>query len=136
MRISEIFEQPIDWHWGMQLADYADAHFQIDDIEYTVYFSQNALNQEDKFYIEFVATDSEGNGEYGVTGRGNSIAVFATVIAIIHAFKEMHPDAPIVFTAEEPSRQKLYTRIVKRLSTRFQVTIGNSTAGHVEYTLK
>ena len=56
-------------------------------------------------------------GERNVTGRGSEHEVFATVLANIeHYLKTEYQPAYLLFSANEPSRVKLYGRMVQRLA--------------------
>ena len=62
--------------------------------------------------------DSE-NGTEEITGTGDAVEIFSTVINILR--KEINKRKPnlIGFGAHEKSRQKLYDRIIKRMSKEF-----------------
>lgn len=54
--------------------------------------------------------DTSRIGAYGILGSGNEFAVFAGAIQTFKAFiAKYHPDC-VSFSAEEPSRQRLYRR--------------------------
>lgn len=64
------------------------------------------------YLVEFTVND-----ELDITGSGNAIQIFNTVLAGIRDFIAKYTPNYLVFDAEEPSRVKLYTRIVQRLGT-------------------
>lgn len=56
------------------------------------------------------------NGDkFAVMGTRGEFHVFATVIDILKAFVRIRTDEPITFTAKEPSRQRLYDTILRRI---------------------
>ena len=63
--------------------------------------------------------------EYGVTNSGDEIAVFSTVVKIIKDFVAKTQVKELVFAAKakEPSRIKLYDRMVKRLGLGWRLDI-------------
>lgn len=116
MRIQELFTQPFAWKWTDQSGGLQKAEFSTGKIQYTVNFY---LFEEDidEWLVEFDA----GPSAFGITGTGDSAQVFATVIDIIKKFKQTHPKSRLKFSASEPSRQKLYLSLVKRLSPQYDV---------------
>jgi hypothetical protein len=60
--------------------------------------------------IEFSIQD-----EFGVTGQGDASSIFATVFTAIREYIANNSPDFITFDAKEPSRQKLYNRMVTRL---------------------
>lgn len=65
--------------------------------------------------IEF----TDGEGEMGVTGAGSAHEVFGKVTGAVAAYiQENEPDV-VTFTAEEPSRRRLYDRMVKTFGAAF-----------------
>lgn len=60
---------------------------------------------------------------YGITRTGNQYKIFATIIDIILNFKTIHNDAELVFVAIEPSRVKLYNRMVNTLTKKYNMTL-------------
>lgn len=120
MRIKELFTQPFKWSWFSQSDEEAIAHFSTGKMDYMVNFIYNeSRDPKDRGWIvEFSASMPDG---MGITGSGDSAQVFATVIEIIKKFKQSHPKAMLMFSAAEPSRQKLYLSLVKKLSSSYTV---------------
>lgn len=55
------------------------------------------------------------DGAYNITGGGDAIKIFGTVLAIVRDFiKHVQPNA-IIFDAKDESRNKLYARMTKRI---------------------
>jgi hypothetical protein len=55
-------------------------------------------------------------GVFGVTGTGNSSTVFSTVVDIMKNFLHHYPNVTgLSFSANEPSRKKLYRHMISRL---------------------
>lgn len=64
----------------------------------------------------FTQENVQGRESVGITGAGSASEVFSNVMAASVAYvKEHDPDA-VTFSAAEPSRQKLYDRVVKTLA--------------------
>ena len=59
-----------------------------------------------QFYVD--------NHKYGITGTGDAGQVFATVIAMFEEFNKRIQPAVVAFESKEPSRTKLYERMVAR----------------------
>lgn len=128
MLIQELFTQPFKWEWVYQESHYYTARFSTGKFRYEVNFelydeAMNTWNIE--FNIDPVAVAGKNipGRQFGITKTGDAAQVFATVIEIIKNFKKVNPDTTLRFTAEEPSRQKLYLSLVKKLSpSRYDVT--------------
>jgi len=62
-------------------------------------------------------SNSEGKSSFGITGGGNSIKVFSNVIGILRDFLSSSDLFNVIhFSASEPSRIKLYTKMVSVLA--------------------
>ena len=118
MKLNELFSTVIEWQWYSKTASYMDATFRVDDVNYTVYFSDEERPKSNTWQVEFSASGKHVKSEQGykLTGSGNAALIFSTVIDIIKDFRTRHPTVSLVFTAEEPSRESLYAAIVKKMS--------------------
>lgn len=108
MRINELFnrEYPITW-------DRDRAHFKtVNGRPGVVTFDADTPDEGDYSLadVEFSVQD-----EYGVTGAGDAGAIFATVMSAIKDYIATRKPDFITFNAKEPSRQKLYSRMVSRM---------------------
>ena len=108
MRFNELFskEYPITWDRDRAIFKTADGRPGI--------VSFDADNPAPGDYslvdVEFSIQD-----EFGVTGRGDATAIFATVHSAIKDYVASHKPDFITFSADEPSRKKLYSRMVSRM---------------------
>jgi hypothetical protein len=59
---------------------------------------------------------ADGDGRYNITGAGNALEVFRTVTRATTALLNEKQYPIVYFSAAEPSRQKLYDRLVKSVS--------------------
>jgi len=70
-----------------------------------------------------------GNGEkkssFGITGSGDAVEVFSSVVNILRDFVTNHPAESkiIAFTASEPSRIKLYNRMSATLGSELGYSV-------------
>lgn len=122
--------------------EYAEAKFTIGSVPYAMTFIPEdglsgrwvvRLVNDQKRSKWFPSKDDvDSQDAFGVTGSGNASLVMATAKSIIEAFKRRKPDAVLVFTAAEPSRQKLYDRMVKRYAPNTNTTQGERGAKHYE----
>ena len=122
MRIQELFTQPYDWNWFSQSNEEAIAHFSTGKVDYSVNFTRNFYpdSEQTEWFVEFAASTPQGRS-YSITKTGDAAQVFATVLDIIKQFKKSHPKQFLLFSAEEPSRQKLYLSLIKKLSSSYTV---------------
>jgi len=56
---------------------------------------------------------SDDQGRFSVTGAGNAFEVFSKVVPSVVAYLKRKDPNVVTFTAAEPSRRKLYDRLVK-----------------------
>lgn len=59
------------------------------------------------------------SGTMGITGKGDAARIFGTVLQATHDYLAMNNPEYIMFTADEPSRQKLYAHMVRRLAKSY-----------------
>lgn len=146
MKLNESLDKPFDWQWTT-IAEYEnEAMFWTDSgINYLVMFNKwgGKLNDDDSWEAEFSVDKRKtkdkalrklrGKALQGITGTGDQQRVFATVIAIIKKFvKSTKPDI-MYFTADEPSRRKLYSALTKKLASGLGYKIDTNKDGN--YTL-
>tara|TARA_R110000744_G_scaffold9052_8_gene29489 strand:+ start:4949 stop:5383 length:435 start_codon:yes stop_codon:yes gene_type:complete len=117
VKLAEVFDQPEKIKWKKKGSSDVGS-FIIEDNEYELFM--NPYRDDDKTWsIEFVqvANDSFARrGKTGITGAGNEVKLFSTVIAGIKQWVKKNKPEVIEFTASEPSRKKLYNSLIKRLS--------------------
>lgn len=106
MILNELFDNPIPWKWVSKNEHNWEAGFDIGNMKY-------ALTCAFAFQFVVIRFETRATGDTGITGTGNEIAVFATVIDIVKEIIDVPTVKTIVFTAKEKSRQKLYNRLVK-----------------------
>lgn len=126
MLIQELFTQPFKWSWVDQEAQYYTARFSTGKFRYEVNFelyneAMNVWNIEFNIDPVAVAVKNIPGRQFGITKTGDAAQVFATVIEIIRSFRKISPNAILRFSADEPSRKKLYLSLVKKLSSGYTV---------------
>lgn len=109
MRLWELLNQSTEWSWRTKSPREWGANFSTDDNTYWVY-----LDGHDGGEVSIVFSDDERSEE--ITGRGNSFKVFATVANIVRDFMRQRHPSMLSFTANEPSRIKLYKRLADNLA--------------------
>lgn len=137
MFISELFEPKAPtWKWVFRGSEEATADFKVGDVPYRFYAYSNGENDwEVEFKINSNEYDQNGKikfgTKFGLAGTGNSAEVMSTVVDIMREFLEMYRGKidTIGFTAEEPSRQKLYMRMMKRLLPDWTISTYDSGSG-------
>ena len=131
--LTEAFNKP--YRFGKQkLFDgyFVYRFFTDDKSEVDVFFQENEISEDESFW----KVNFERNGDYSVTGEGDAMRIFATVIEIIKDFVKKEKPQELVFSAEKPaerltlphdhpkrskemgSREKLYKRLVQRYAGR------------------
>jgi len=123
IQINELFRSPSNWEWGNTGPSRAVADFTVGEIPYK--FSATLENTEDKSWTILFRTVSAKSlsKEYGISGTGNASVVFSTVLDIMKSFLDTYKGMvdKLIFSADEPSRQKLYQHMIERLLPDAQV---------------
>lgn len=60
-------------------------------------------------------------GSVKITGGGNVVKTFATVLSAINKYIKVKQPSMISFSADTPSRVKLYQHLIKRLSGAYEL---------------
>ena len=134
-QINELFNKPARWKPKKQTKDYASYEAYIEGKKLFIFFDQNSKGVWETLFT----VDSE----LEVTGGGDEIAVFSTVLDVMNDFIEKYEPEKISFEAtksketRDSSRTKLYDRIIKRfaVSRGYTVTRRKDFIYHVEYLL-
>jgi hypothetical protein len=111
--ISELFDpkQAVPFNW----VNAQTARAQLPDSRYLIVNFRPSVERNwnsAPFSVEFSVND-----EFDVTGGGHVSTIFSTVIEIIKNFTERKSNLlGLFFTAEEPSRAKMYDTLSKRVA--------------------
>lgn len=113
--LNELFNKPVSY-----IEKNNDFVFNIDDVEYTVVID---IDDEDESIIQvsfYIKDKTQGFDKTSISfSGGNEIKVFSTVLQIIKDYlKNDKSITGIAFTSDikEPSRVKLYDRMVKSVA--------------------
>lgn len=122
MLIFELFDKPVEITYKQNQPTNVIAAFRVGDIDYMFQAVSHYGSPGDErvFNIAF-----EGGGEFGITGTGNAPVVFATVITILRKVLQECAVDVLRFEVDndEPSRLKLYKRLVSKLIPNWTVQI-------------
>ena len=110
MLIFELFDKPAEITYTKIQPNDVIAAFRVGDIDYM--FQAVSYGDDRVFDVAF-----EGGGEFGITWTGNAPVVFATVITILQRVLQECDIDVLRFEVDkdEPSRLKLYKRLVSKL---------------------
>lgn len=129
MFITELFNRAAKWQYDWNMSDRVRASFEIIDddeqeFQYSVYFDgkynvEIALGGPTESFKDVwdVTFSMTSHGEWekdDITGTGNAIIVFSTVIEIIKDVTANWNIQNLTFSAAESSRSKLYHRMAKQ----------------------
>lgn len=121
MKLRELFDPQsaynIEWHHGQ-------ARFSTEDgRQIRVSFHDQNLSSTSLVEITFSARVDDPlhgkSGTMGITGLGDAARIFGTVLQSITDYLGQARPEFIMFTADEPSRQKLYSHMVRRLARSY-----------------
>jgi len=155
MRLVELFDKVVKWKWRSKpgfFRTWADFTTDSGD-QYSVGVVDERINGVRDLYqnnedAQFLLSDLDGkdkviNAEFalrgkgsslgaeydeakhGITGTGNAYVVLSTVINIIEDYIKNNPAKYLRIVAEEPSRRKLYARMVRAMSKKTVYTFEN-----------
>lgn len=127
MLLLELLGSSVVWKWTTKPTLYvARASFNVGSHRYVVTFEQDYMRTgvptgHETYTSQYLCyfrlkTVSKKRSE-DITGTGNALIVFSTVIDIIKAFRQIMPYSAIVFFSREPSRTSLYKTILSRRFT-------------------
>ena len=123
--LNELFQPGKKWQWSFTGSEEAVAVFHVGDVPYQFHaytYSENPTVWE----VEFKNASRGQQGrttKYGLTGTGNSAEVMSTIADIMREFLQRYQGSisELMFTAEEPSRQRLYGRMAQRLLPDWEI---------------
>jgi hypothetical protein len=123
-QINELFtNKSVPWEWEQNKFGLAIAHFVVKGQDYIFFASADDYYSEE-WKVLFQAA-GKGYDGYKITGIGNSAIVMATIVDILREFIKSHSAiSTLEFSAEEPSRRSLYTKMVQRLLPTWGLTVG------------
>lgn len=149
MRINELFDKPLEYELTKMGNGSISATFQTSSIKYLMRMIVTDeedikrdgvdLNIGDKTIYEVLfridPTDPQAKkvDSYGITGTGAAEQIMATVIEIIKNVKQQNPNIVLYFSAKEPSRAKLYSRLVKNLAAKYEFFKENNISNYIVY---
>jgi len=125
--LTEAFDKPYKFTKRELFKGYVVYRFDAEDkSEVDVFFKENEISEDESvWYVTF-----ERDLEMSVTGDGDAMRIFATVIDIIKDFTKKEKPQQLAFSADKPawavdagkgqkgSREKLYKKLVQRYAGR------------------
>jgi len=133
-QINELFDKPARWRLVKDTDKIIKYRSSIDDKDLVVFFHRRGSN---KWEVSFAV-----DHEFSVTGEGDEIKVFSTVLDIISDVIQTKEPEELNFTAEKSldsssSRIRLYNRLIKRfaVSHGYRLTDKDDREWKVVYTL-
>jgi len=141
--LEEAFNKPYPYTGGRKQSNYYVYNFKTDDGSRVVVKMEEMdwSDDESSWSIVFLR-----NGTAAVTGEGDALRIFATVIATIKEFVKKEKPQEMTFSAEKPdtgprgsgkqaplgSREKLYARLTKKFAQQIgysftSLSIGSAT---------
>ena len=111
MILLEVLNKSVPFNW----TDASTAVFMAGDVEYTVVYQPDHISYDGPgYYMDFYARGGKVRATQGITGTGNELVVFSTVVEITKQFVQKERVQILAFSAHEPSRVKLYDALVRR----------------------
>lgn len=100
-------------------------------LTYVSEFAQQPTHYDFEFAVLYDADGNSIDRPMNITNTGDQFRIFSTVLKSFDMFIEQRPGVRVIkFTAESPSRKKLYERLVKTLAKKHGVNYDiDKTAG-------
>lgn len=137
--IVEAFDKPYRYHMRKDGDEYV-ARFDTDKGDPVDVYIEPYVNPEDEISWE---VEFKRGGRQSVTGEGDAMRIFATVMDIMKKFIAKEKPQTIVFTAAKEeedygknirgSREKLYLRLAKKYVKGYKVDMRTSSVGSTFY---
>lgn len=126
--LTELFKPTGNWKWTFQGSEEVSAEFSVGDNDYIFYaYTSDPLegNWDVEFKIDTEGSELPRHKRFSVTGTGNSAEVFSNVVDIMRSFLSKYKNKinVLTFNALEPSRKKLYHRMVQRLLPAWELSV-------------
>ncbi len=137
MKLNEVFQHAYPWKWTHESNTSVTAEF-VTDAENIVYV-EFEYEGEDQWSFSFAREATAPNYRdktvsSTITGQGDAYKIFATVKEVLQEFTNIHDFRIIYFTAHEPSRQRLYAKMLPQLAQSvnldFKISQGHTTKRH------
>ena len=124
--VTELFQPGKQWKWSFTGSEEAVAVFHVGDIPYQFHAYTHASENPTAWEVEFKNATRGQSGrstKFGLTGTGNSAEVMSTIADIMREFLQRYQGSisQLSFTADEPSRQRLYARMAQRLLPDWEI---------------
>ena len=124
--ITELFDKPADWYVSREDSGLMHYESMVNDKELDIQFTKE---DEDEWDMSFAV-----DGEETVTGTGDEVTIFSTVLDVMADFVSRVDTKYITFDAEKGgkvgnSRVKLYDRLVKKFASSHGYKLVNKKEG-------
>lgn len=137
MKLLELFDQHYKYRWTRAEPEWWTAEFKPDDgglVNVSLMANERGLG-EGIWEVEFNRGNmAKGKSETtNITGEGDAFKIFGTVSMILKEFVKSNKVEELFFSADEPSRHSLYTRMMPRLAALLGMKMITS---HGQFVLK
>jgi len=115
--LSEVLSTPVPWEWDEDLHDPTRHRAFFTVGEYLYRLTMSGYGKE--WGVTFSRQDPHNGGlasNIDITGSGHAFTIFATLAAIVKEFLAHYQPTRLYFSGSEPSRIKLYRRLVQNIS--------------------
>lgn len=128
MLLNEVLQSPVEWKVTNQIVDAFEAIFHLNTNQGPSKFGFNAFVDSDDGTTWTISFHQwiKGRDVYNITKTGSELIVFSTIIDIMRAFIKKYKPQLMYFGAEEPSRMKLYLKLIRTLLPNWYVFHGES----------
>lgn len=112
--ITEVFNKPLKYKWEIKNSSEWGGDFTTDKGTEVMLDMDHSLGRGESY--DYWEVQFEANDSFALTGRGESIAVFSTVFAMMKEWIKKEKPKMITFNAKEQNRQRLYTTFIKKFA--------------------
>lgn len=117
MLLFELFDDILKWEYDNDsYSDVANFTFSTKEgVEYSVSLTLHAEEPMEVWDVEFTNHTVDRDDRHQVTGSGNPLQVFATVLDIVTQFASKRKECVFTFSSSGDTRSSLYERLLQRV---------------------
>lgn len=132
--VEEVFNKPLAYEWKSRAKAYWRGQFILPSKEEIRVVIEKQISGE--WEVEFYRQSHKRDVTTEITGSGDPIPVFSTVIAMIKEWIHSVKPKLFFFSAKEKSRVRLYRKLLERLLTGYRVDQVDKSDGTAVFTLE
>lgn len=121
MRLNELLNKPLPWKQVKNTSDEIVYHFELPDGRtYSIDYEDMGSSPDFKAWeVSFSDVNDNSRKKYGMSGKGQQIAILSTSFANLAEFTNHNPNDVLFFTADDTKRASIYNRLSSKYFSHF-----------------